>query len=83
MPVKGYVLIETEVGTAKAVAEKLNELKHNDARVTDVDTVTGPFDVIAMLSANDLNSLGSCITLAIQTVPGVKRTTTCLSIILD
>lgn len=83
MAVKGYVLIETEVGTAKAVAEKLTTLSHNDARVTGVDTVTGPFDVIAMLQADDLNSLGSCITGAIQTVPGVKRTTTCLSVVLD
>ncbi len=83
MAVRGYVLIETEVGTAKAVAEKLNELAHNDTRVTDVDTVTGPFDVIAMLRASDLNNLGSCITEAIQTVQGVKRTTTCLSIALD
>ena len=83
MAVRGYVLIETEVGTAKAVAERLKELSHKDTRVTDVDTVTGPFDVIAMLQAPDLNNLGSCITEAIQTVPGVKRTTTCLSIALD
>ena len=83
MPVKGYVLIETDVGTAKAVAEKLNELKLKDTRVTDVDTVTGPFDVIAMLQADDLNDLGSCITKTIQVVPGVKRTTTCLSVILE
>jgi DNA-binding Lrp family transcriptional regulator len=83
MAVKGYVLIETEVGTAKAVAEKLNDLREKDVRVTGVDTVTGPFDVIAMLQANDLNDLGSCITQTIQVVSGVKRTTTCLSVSLD
>jgi DNA-binding Lrp family transcriptional regulator len=83
MAVKGYVLIETEVGTAKAVAEKLNDLREKDTRVTGVDTVTGPFDVIALLQANDLNDLGSCITQTIQVVSGVKRTTTCLSVTLD
>ena len=31
---KGYVLIETEVGTAKAVAAKLKELAHKHVRVT-------------------------------------------------
>ena len=51
--------------------------------VTDVDTVTGPFDVIAMVEADDLNALASCITGSIQTVAGVKRTTTCLSIALN
>ena len=79
----GYVLIETEVGAARAVAEKLKELTHANVRVTDIDLVTGPFDVIAMLRAEDLSSLGSCITEAIQTVPGVRRTTTCLSIVPD
>lgn len=82
MVVKGYVLVETEVGTAKAVGEKLSEMTGTGC-VTDVDTVTGPFDVIAMVEADDLNALASCITGSIQTVPGVKRTTTCLSIVLD
>ncbi|MCZ6544449.1 MAG: Lrp/AsnC ligand binding domain-containing protein [Chloroflexi bacterium] len=83
MAVKGYVLIETEVGTAKAVAEKLTEVGQSSGCVTGVDTVTGPFDVIAMLEAADLNALGTCITESIQTVDGVKRTTTCLSVALE
>lgn len=83
MAVKSYVLIETEVGTAKAVADHLKEIHHKDATVTSVDTVTGPFDVVAQLSAEDLNKMGSCITEAIQTITGVKRTTTCLTLVLD
>ena len=82
MAVKSYVLIETEVGTAKATAEHLKRIDHSDAKVLTVDTVTGPYDVIAQLEADDLNKLGTCITQAIQTVPGVKRTTTCLTILL-
>ena len=82
MAVKGYVLIETEVGTARAVAAKLTRVGETSGCVTDVDTVTGPFDVIAMLEADDLNALGACITESIQTVAGVKRTTTCLSVAL-
>ncbi len=81
MALQAYVLIETEAGMAKAVAEKLKELAHKHVRVTKIDTVTGPFDVIAMLWAEDLHSLGACITEAIQSVPGVERTTTCLSIV--
>ena len=81
MALKGYVLIETEVGMARAVAERLKDLAHKHVGVTEIDTVTGPFDVIAILRAEDLTSLGSCITEAIQTVPGVNRTTTCLSIV--
>ena len=82
MTVKSYVLIETEVGTAKVVAERLRTVKHNAATVLQVDTVTGPFDVIAQLESGDLNSMGACITESIQTIAGVNRTTTCLTLVL-
>ena len=80
MAVKSYVLIEAEVGTAKSVSDALGDLQHPAAKVTTVDTVTGPFDVICQIEADDLDKLGTCITEAIQTVAGVKRTTTCLTI---
>jgi DNA-binding Lrp family transcriptional regulator len=80
MTVRGYVLIEAEVGRAKAVGESVLAVKHPDARVTSVDTVTGPYDVIAQLEAPDLDKLGTCITEAIQRVDGVQRTTTCLAV---
>ena len=83
MPVQSYVLIETEVGTAKSVGERLKSVQHQDAKVLHVDTVTGPYDVIVQLEAGDLNQMGTCITEAIQTVAGVKRTTTCLTVHLD
>ncbi len=83
MAVRGYVLIESEVGEAKSVGEAVQRLSHADARVISVDTVTGPFDVIVQLEADDLDKLGNCITDGIQRVEGVQRTTTCLSIKLS
>jgi DNA-binding Lrp family transcriptional regulator len=80
MSVRGYVLIEAEVGKAKAVGESVKVLQHKDAKVLSVDTVTGPFDVIVQLEAEDLDKLGNCITDGIQRVDGVQRTTTCLSV---
>lgn len=80
MAIRGYVLIETEVGSAKAVGEAVAQLDHKDARVLAVDTITGPFDVIVQLEADDLDHLGTCITDGIQAVVGVKRTTTCLAV---
>jgi len=80
MSVRGYVLIEAEVGKAKAVGEAVQKLKHHDARVTAVDTVTGPFDVIVQLEADDLDKLGNAITDGIQRAEGVQRTTTCLAV---
>lgn len=80
MPIRGYVLIETEVGSAKSVGEAMQQLSHRDARVLAVDTVTGPFDVIVQLEADDLDRLGNCITDGIQGLSGVKKTTTCLAV---
>lgn len=80
MAVRGYVLIEAEVGKAKAVADAIQGIARPDAKVLSVDTVTGPFDVIVQLEADDLDKLGTCITDAIQRVEGVQRTTTCLSV---
>jgi len=80
MSVRGYVLIEAEVGKAKTVGETVQKLQHADARVTAVDTVTGPFDVIVQLESDDLDKLGNAITDGIQRVEGVQRTTTCLAV---
>lgn len=80
MAVRGYILIETEVGKAKAVSANIGTFTYPAVRVVVVDTVTGPYDVIVHLEADDLDSLGNAITDAIQKVPGVQRTTTCLAV---
>ena len=80
MAVRGYVMIEAEVGHAKGVGEAVLKLAHKDARVTAVDTVTGPYDVIVQMEADDLDKLGNAITDGIQRLEGVQRTTTCLAV---
>lgn len=80
MTVQGYILIEAEVGKSKSVGELVRAMSHPDANVRSVDTVTGPYDVIVQLEANDLDKLGTCITDGIQRLEGVQRTTTCLAV---
>lgn len=75
---RAYVLIESAVGKASAVADGVKSLTFGDASVVSVDAVTGPFDVIALLESDDLDKLGRAITDGIQQVEGVQRTTTCL-----
>jgi DNA-binding Lrp family transcriptional regulator len=77
---RGYILIETEVGHAKAVGEALHGLTKPGARILSVDTVTGPFDVIVEMEADDLDKLGVAIGEGIQRIEGVQRTTTCLAV---
>lgn len=80
MTVRGYVLIEAEVGRSKGVGEAVLEIIRKDARVVSVDTVTGPYDVIVQLEADDLDKLGTAITDGLQHIDGVARTTTCLAV---
>ena len=83
MAIRGYVLIQAEVGRARGVGEAVLALNHNDARVTGVDTVTGPYDVIVQMEADDLDRLGKAITEGIQKIDGVAHTTTCLAVRLS
>ena len=80
MAVRGYILIEAEVGHAKGVGEAVQAMQNADARVASVDTVTGPYDVIVQLEADDLDKLGNAITTGIQKIEGVKKTNTCLAV---
>ena len=57
MTTKAYVLIETAVGESENVSKALRLLPGVDA----VDTVTGPYDIIAVVSANDLNAVGQIV----------------------
>jgi DNA-binding Lrp family transcriptional regulator len=76
MAAKAFVLIETAVGRSKEVVAALKELKG----VTSVDTVTGPYDVIAVAQGETLNDIGDLVTGKIHPIPGISRTVTCLAI---
>ena len=76
MPTKAYVLIETAVGKSREVASQLRSV----VGVQNVDAVTGPYDIIAVVEATDLNSVGDLVTTNIHTISGIVRTVTCLSV---
>lgn len=76
MVAKAFVLIETAVGKNKEVVELLGKLKG----VKSVDTVTGPYDIIAMVEGENLNDIGDLITGKIHPIAGINRTVTCLAI---
>ncbi len=73
---KAFVLIETVVGRTKEVDAGLRRIKG----VKSVDTVTGPYDVIAVIEAETLNEIGDLVTEKIHPISGISRTVTCLSV---
>lgn len=71
--VKAYILIQTEVGRAASVAERIGELEG----VTVAEDVTGPYDVIVRAEAQTMDDLGKLVVARIQTIDGITRTLTC------
>ena len=73
---RAFVLIETAVGKTKDVVSAL----HRVTGVASVDVVTGPYDIIVIVEASDLASVGDTVTSNIHTIPGIVRTVTCLAV---
>ncbi len=76
MAAKAFVLIETVVGRNKEVVNALKQLEG----VESVNTVTGPYDVIATIEGETLNAIGDLVTAKIHPIAGISRTVTCLVI---
>lgn len=73
MAVKAYVLIEGAAGQIHKILEKLKKIEE----VKSADAVTGQFDIIALIEAEDINALGKVSYAKIQMIDGVLRTVTC------
>ncbi|MBW3663486.1 MAG: Lrp/AsnC ligand binding domain-containing protein [Actinobacteria bacterium] len=73
MAVSAYILIQTEVGKAGAVAEAVDDIPG----VVAAEDVTGPYDVIVRAEAGNVDELGKMVVSKIQAIPGITRTLTC------
>ena len=71
--VQAYILIQTEVGRAAQVASAISTVEGG----TQVDDVTGPYDVIVRAQAEDIDALGRLVIARIQRLDGITRTLTC------
>ena len=76
MAAKAFIFIETSVGNSRRVAEVLKGFPEVQA----VDVVTGPYDLIAVVSANDMGGIAELVTGRIHGAGGVVRTTTCVAV---
>jgi DNA-binding Lrp family transcriptional regulator len=71
--VQAYILIQTEVGKAREVAGEISTI----AGVVRVDAVTGPYDVVVLTEARNVDELGKMVVSKVQSVAGITRTVTC------
>ena len=73
---KAYVLIKTRPGEVKEVVRQLRKMEN----VVEAHMTFGPYDAVAVLESSDLSGLGELIASAIQPVPGVEQTLTCVAV---
>lgn len=72
---KAYVLIKIHPGEVRDVVRQLRKVEG----VMEASMTFGPYDAVAVLDAKDINQLGHIISTAIQPIPGVSETMTCLA----
>ena len=75
MASRAFILIETQVGRARQVAEALRAFEG----VRSADVVTGTFDIIALIEASDMSAIADLVTGQVQETRGVLRTITCVA----
>ena len=73
---KAYVLIRIRAGEVKEVVKQMRKLES----VVEAHMTFGPYDAVAELSTVDVSALGSLIASAIQPIPGVEQTLTCIAV---
>jgi DNA-binding Lrp family transcriptional regulator len=67
------MLIQTEVGRAEVVAKQLAALPG----VLSSEYVTGPYDVVVRIGAENRADLQANVIASVQQVTGITRTLTC------
>lgn len=76
MATLAYILIEVTADKTKGVLTKLQKVKG----VKDAHAVTGPFDIIATIEAEDVKGLGDIVLSKVRTIDGVEKTITCVAV---
>jgi DNA-binding Lrp family transcriptional regulator len=76
MSMKAYVLIKIRAGEVKEVVRQLRKID----TVLEANMTFGPYDAVAVIEGRDISAIGNLIASAIQPVPGVEQTLTCLAV---
>jgi DNA-binding Lrp family transcriptional regulator len=70
---RAYILVQTDAGSASKVTNEIGSV----GGVRLVQSVTGPYDLIARAEVPDMDALGAMLS-DIQQIPGLTRTLTCI-----
>ncbi len=72
--VEAYILLTSTIGEVRKVYSKLQ----NSDNIKSVNIVTGPFDIITLVEAEDLPTLTNAVVEEIREIEGVEDTNTAI-----
>jgi DNA-binding Lrp family transcriptional regulator len=73
---RAYVLIQVRTGEIREVVRQLARVEG----VVEATMTFGPYDAVAVVEAPDVGGIGRIMASAIQPIPGVTETLTCLAV---
>ena len=73
---KAYVLVNIRTGAVKEVVKNLRRVDS----IVEANMTFGPYDAVAVIETEDINSVGAILANEIQPIPGVLETLTCLAV---
>lgn len=73
---KAFMLIDIRTGDIPEVVRQLQQVES----VTEAYMTFGPYDAVAVVSANDVSHLGRIMSSVIQPIPGILDTLTCIAV---
>ena len=73
---KAYVLVNIRTGAVKEVGKNLRRVES----IVEANMTFGPYDAVAVIETEDINSVGTILANEIQPIPGVLETLTCLAV---
>jgi len=73
---KAYVLINVRAGEIRDVVRQLRRVEG----VIEATMTFGPYDALAVVESKDVDAIGRILAHAIQPIPGITHTLTCLAV---
>lgn len=76
---RAYVLVNVRTGEIRDVVHQVRRVEG----VQEANMTLGPYDVVAIVEADDIKHLGKILAMGVQPIPGVLDTLTCMAVEFD
>ncbi|MEZ0344116.1 MAG: Lrp/AsnC ligand binding domain-containing protein [Caldimicrobium sp.] len=73
MPIRAYVLINTQIGQTQKVVEELKKIPE----VKRMDVIMGPYDIIVEVEVPHYEDISKLLLEKFQNIPAINHTMTC------